>query len=193
MSVNNDKIDDAALALLYLTLHDGYRAWKGLDWDVLDRLHEKGLIGNPVGKTPWEGPLSVGEHLVTLRGSIDLDSIPDCGPDDEGAAAKRAAKRGRVELGTQPVSVPAQLRAARRVNRAVAPPARWSGTRRAARVVLVGAAERAGPAAAVPASPVSTRSWSVARSAGGRRPAVRLCRGVVRSRTSTAARRRCRC
>jgi hypothetical protein len=51
MSVNNDKIDDAALALLYLTLHDGYRAWKGFDWDVLDRLHEKGLIDNPKNKT----------------------------------------------------------------------------------------------------------------------------------------------
>jgi hypothetical protein len=51
MSVNKDKIDDAALALLYLTLHDGYRAWKGFDWDVLGRLHEKGLIDNPVGKT----------------------------------------------------------------------------------------------------------------------------------------------
>jgi hypothetical protein len=51
MSINNDKIDDAALALLYLTLHDGYRAWKGFDWDVLGRLHEKGLIDNPVGKT----------------------------------------------------------------------------------------------------------------------------------------------
>jgi hypothetical protein len=51
MPVNNDKIDDAALALLYLTLHDGYRAWKGLSWNVLGRLHEKGLIDNPVGKT----------------------------------------------------------------------------------------------------------------------------------------------
>jgi hypothetical protein len=30
MAINKDKIDDAALALLYLTLHDGYRAWKGL-------------------------------------------------------------------------------------------------------------------------------------------------------------------
>jgi hypothetical protein len=45
-----DKIDDAALALLYLTLHDGYRAWKGFDWDVLGRLHDKGMIGDPVGK-----------------------------------------------------------------------------------------------------------------------------------------------
>jgi hypothetical protein len=50
MALNTDKIDDAALALLYLTLHDGYRAWKGMDWDVLGRLHDKGLIDNPVGK-----------------------------------------------------------------------------------------------------------------------------------------------
>ena len=51
MAVDNDKIDDAALALLYLTLHEGDRAWKGFDWDVLHRLHEKGMIDNPVGKT----------------------------------------------------------------------------------------------------------------------------------------------
>jgi len=50
MTLDTDKIDNAALALLYLTLHDGYRAWKGLDWDVLGRLHEKGMIDNPVGK-----------------------------------------------------------------------------------------------------------------------------------------------
>ena len=50
MPLDTDKIDDAALALLYLTLHDGYRAWKGLDWDVLGRLHDKGMIDNPVGK-----------------------------------------------------------------------------------------------------------------------------------------------
>lgn len=50
MGINTDKIDDAALALLYLTLHDGCRAWKGFDWDVLDRLHDKGMIHDPVGK-----------------------------------------------------------------------------------------------------------------------------------------------
>jgi Domain of unknown function (DUF6429) len=48
--LNTDKIDDAALALLYLTLHDDDRAWKGFDWGVLDRLHRKGMIGDPVGK-----------------------------------------------------------------------------------------------------------------------------------------------
>ncbi len=50
MPLDTDKIDDAALALLYLTLHDGYRAWKGFDWGVLGRLHDKGMIDNPVGK-----------------------------------------------------------------------------------------------------------------------------------------------
>ena len=50
MVLNRDKIDDTALALLYLTLHDGCRAWKGFDWGVLGRLHDKGMIDNPVGK-----------------------------------------------------------------------------------------------------------------------------------------------
>ena len=36
--------------MLFLTLHDGVRAWKGHDWDVLDRLYRKGMIDNPVGK-----------------------------------------------------------------------------------------------------------------------------------------------
>ena len=45
-----DRIDDAVLALLYLGLHQGFRAWKGFDWDALARLHDKGMIGNPVGK-----------------------------------------------------------------------------------------------------------------------------------------------
>ncbi|MFZ2154772.1 MAG: DUF6429 family protein, partial [Bradyrhizobium sp.] len=50
MVLDTDKIDDTALALLYLTLHDDCRAWKGMDWDVLGRLHDKGMIDNPVGK-----------------------------------------------------------------------------------------------------------------------------------------------
>lgn len=45
------KVDDMVLALMYLTLHDEYRAWKGFDWDALNRLYEKGMILNPVGKT----------------------------------------------------------------------------------------------------------------------------------------------
>ena len=50
MQIDIDKVDEAVPAVLYLTLHDEYRAWKGIDWDALDRLHQQGLIGDPVGK-----------------------------------------------------------------------------------------------------------------------------------------------
>lgn len=48
MEYDLDKIDEAVLALAYLTLHDGARVWKSYDWDAMDRLHEKGYISNPV-------------------------------------------------------------------------------------------------------------------------------------------------
>ena len=58
-SIDTDKIDEAVLALLHLTsFRDSQdkgicmvRAWKGHDWDALGRLHEKGLIGDTVGKS----------------------------------------------------------------------------------------------------------------------------------------------
>jgi Domain of unknown function (DUF6429) len=50
VEIDTDKIDEAVLALLYLTLHDDVRAWKGFDWDAMDRLYRKGLIHDPVGK-----------------------------------------------------------------------------------------------------------------------------------------------
>lgn len=55
MEIDNDKIDEAILALLHLTLHDGDRAWKSFDWDAMSRLHEKGFIFNPVGKAKSVG------------------------------------------------------------------------------------------------------------------------------------------
>jgi hypothetical protein len=55
MNYDEDKIDEYTLALLYLVAHErqeglGARAWKGFDWETLNRLHEKGYISNPVGK-----------------------------------------------------------------------------------------------------------------------------------------------
>jgi len=50
VDIDTDKIDEAVLALLQLTLHDGVRAWTGHDWDALDRLHRRGMIHDPVGK-----------------------------------------------------------------------------------------------------------------------------------------------
>ncbi len=39
---DQNKVDDAVLALLYLTLHQpgSYLAWKDFDWAALDRLHQ---------------------------------------------------------------------------------------------------------------------------------------------------------
>lgn len=53
MRYAEEKVDEMTLALMYLVLHGGKwgtRAWKGFDWDTLDRLYEKGLIGDPKSK-----------------------------------------------------------------------------------------------------------------------------------------------
>ena len=53
MEYDRDKVDEITLALLWLTSfkdHGGVRAWKGHDWDAMDRLYRKGMIDNPVGK-----------------------------------------------------------------------------------------------------------------------------------------------
>lgn len=50
MTLDEGKIDQAVLALLYLGLHDGSRAWKGFDWDAMNRLYEKGFISDPRSK-----------------------------------------------------------------------------------------------------------------------------------------------
>ena len=58
MEIDTDKIDEAVLALLYLTRCDqrlGAAAWKSHDWDALNRLHEKGYIENPVSKNKSVG------------------------------------------------------------------------------------------------------------------------------------------
>ncbi len=53
--MHHDKIDETVLALLYLGICEHppggqARSWKTLDWDAMNRLHEKGLIGNPASK-----------------------------------------------------------------------------------------------------------------------------------------------
>ena len=60
MDYNREKVDELTLALLYLVIHDrqegfGARAWKGFDWDTMNRLYEKGLITNPVSKAKSVG------------------------------------------------------------------------------------------------------------------------------------------
>ena len=68
VQLDHDKIDDAVLALLYLGLHDNVRAWKGFDWDALDRLHQKGFISDPKSKAKsvmfTEEGLERSKHLL---------------------------------------------------------------------------------------------------------------------------------
>jgi hypothetical protein len=53
-NTDREKLAEVALALLYLTAFGdraGVRAWKGLDWALLDILYEKDWIYDPKGKT----------------------------------------------------------------------------------------------------------------------------------------------
>jgi hypothetical protein len=50
MEIDHDKIDEAVLALMWLTLHDERRAWKSFDWGATDRLYQKGFICDPANK-----------------------------------------------------------------------------------------------------------------------------------------------
>jgi len=56
MDYDENKIDEVVLALMYLTLHDEVRAWKGFDFRVLDpaarkriypRSQKQGQVGCP--------------------------------------------------------------------------------------------------------------------------------------------------
>ena len=65
MEFDQDKVDDTALVVLCLTIHRdefGARAWKSFDWDTLDRLYEKGFIGNPKGKAKSVAVTQEGEE-----------------------------------------------------------------------------------------------------------------------------------
>jgi hypothetical protein len=66
MELDTDKLDRAALAILSLTLHDGNRVWKGIDWGITDRLHERGFIHDPVGRAK--------SLVLTDKGRIAADS-----------------------------------------------------------------------------------------------------------------------
>jgi hypothetical protein len=50
MEYDREKVDEMVLALLWLTLAGDGRAWKGHDWDALERLHERGYISDPKSK-----------------------------------------------------------------------------------------------------------------------------------------------
>ena len=63
MDYDRDKVDEMVLALLWLTPAGDGRAWKGHDWDALDRLHAKGYISDPKSKAKSVVLSEEGERL----------------------------------------------------------------------------------------------------------------------------------
>ena len=61
--LHRQKLCEAALALLSLSLHDG-RVWKGLDWNLMDLLFEKGWITDPKSKAKSVVLTEEGERLA---------------------------------------------------------------------------------------------------------------------------------
>ncbi|HSY31983.1 MAG TPA: DUF6429 family protein [Verrucomicrobiae bacterium] len=53
MDIDQEKVEQTVLALLYLTSFKdkfGLITWKGYDWQVMNFLHEQGYISNPATK-----------------------------------------------------------------------------------------------------------------------------------------------
>jgi len=85
MNYDEDKIDEYTLALLYLVTHErheglGAQAWKGFDWETMNRLHEKGYISNPVGKAKSFGMTEEGffkaKGLFEQHFTKEMKTIP---------------------------------------------------------------------------------------------------------------------
>jgi hypothetical protein len=65
--IDRRKLLEVGLAMLHLTMHGdkfGARAWKGMNWDLLDALHQEGWIEDPVGKAKSVGVTDEGVRLA---------------------------------------------------------------------------------------------------------------------------------
>ena len=50
MEYDDKLIEDTVLALLATFSFDDGNAWKGFDFEIMNRLHQQGFISNPVNK-----------------------------------------------------------------------------------------------------------------------------------------------
>ena len=67
LEFDTDKIDEMALAILYFGMHrdrSGVYAWRGLAWEIMDRMFEKGWISDPKSKAKSVGVSEETEALA---------------------------------------------------------------------------------------------------------------------------------
>lgn len=73
IQVDWQAVEEAGFANLGLTLHNGYRAWKGFSWDLMDSRYERGGITNPRDKAK---SVVLTEEDVANHDSHDRDYEP---------------------------------------------------------------------------------------------------------------------
>ena len=81
MRFDDTKIDEAALAVLSLAAFEERgitRAWKSIDWDVMNRLNERGLIGDPRNKA--KSVIFTDEGIVAARAAVEKLFSPNTRP-----------------------------------------------------------------------------------------------------------------
>ncbi|WP_238704599.1 DUF6429 family protein [Pseudomonas nabeulensis] len=82
MGYDEKLIEDAVLALLAAFSSKDGNAWKGFDFEIMNRLHEHGFISNPVNrnKSIWlteeglERGTQLAEQLFGVRAPSDSDA-----------------------------------------------------------------------------------------------------------------------
>jgi len=84
MKYDEKLIEDAVLALLATFSADKGNAWKGYDFEIMNRLHEQGFISNPVNrsKSVWltseglERGREIADRLFGERTSVEQAARP---------------------------------------------------------------------------------------------------------------------
>ena len=131
METDKDKIDDAVLALLHLNLERAGCAWKGFDWDAIEKAREKNRSRGKVvaggstisqqlaknlflsgARTPWrkgqEALITVMiEHVMEKRRILEIYlNVIEWGEDVFGAeaAARHYYASSALALGPEPAA-----------------------------------------------------------------------------------------
>ena len=97
MATNTNKIDDAVLALLYLTIHDKSHASTSVAPEVLQRLHTSGMIEDPADS--WDSVELTDEGLQRSKTLFNsMFTAPSAAPAEAVASGPAKYPAISVEL-----------------------------------------------------------------------------------------------